>query len=372
MVLSISMLTLLLLSCATLGRGATVPVRDSSVLKETNVHDSRRPSQLSHQNKRYHRPEASIVVSSLHTPDAAANRMLLVDLSALRQHHLQEPPPDDYYSRSSASASSSGDVGDDHWDDSMMVDDMPSSPRWYRSHEEYLNEIGDSDRLLMPFLPENTVGLHYGSFPFVEDVLQLQRQSSREDAFSDYLRDHMPGSRHVGKRGVFVSQSWLPGGHPEPSTKHQTAPLRRPGGRTAAKHGNKTPGRREQPTVPLLFSSKWWHPGGRKRNIFFSRGWGPGGRPLSQRDGEAKKPALPPNVEDVATSEDIAQGSLPSQEQVGKQFPRTEAGGAASAAAQVAPAMSPGGSASGSSSRRQYRTCQQNCWGIPHLFGPYW
>ncbi|CAN7982540.1 unnamed protein product [Ixodes hexagonus] len=327
------------------------------------------------QSKRYHaNPKASILVSALHSQDSATSPMLLVDLSALRSHH--DPTVfntaimanDDHMSRSSTS-SSSGDSSDT-WD----YDNMAADERY--SNQRYLNEIGDSERLLVPFLPENTVGLHYGSFPFLEDVVQLQRQNSREDAFSDFIRDKW-GVRGSNKRSVFVSQSWLPGGHPEPQ-RNQQASLRRPS--TVKNASPKAMGNQERPAVPFIFSSKGWHAGGRKRNIFFSRGWGPGGRPLALREDDInnKKSAAPHSVEAVHASESMVAdgGHLAWQQQKQQpmphvQFPRRSIGGEDGTAAQVVPSQSVDASGTGNSERRP-RQCQKKFWAIPHLFGPYW
>ncbi|XP_040061311.2 uncharacterized protein LOC120836461 [Ixodes scapularis] len=327
-------------------------------------------------NKRYHaNPKTSILVSALHSPDLATSPMLLVDLSALRNH--QSPTAfnadimynDNPISRSSTS-SSSGDSSDT-WDyDSMAADERYPNQR-------YLNEIGDSERLLVPFLPENTVGLHYGGgMQFLEDVLQLQRQSSREDAFSDFIRDNW-GVRGKEKRGVFVSRSWLPGGHPEPQ-RSQKASLRRP---SAAKHvGAKALDIQERPALPLIFSSKGWHAGGRKRNIFFSRGWGPGGRPLGLRedDGNNKKSTLPHRAEGVLASESMVDQGKHSSRQLQKQqpmqhvqFPRRSIGGEDRTVTQEAASHAVDASGAVNSEHRP-RQCQKNLWAIPHLFGPYW
>ncbi|KAH7952018.1 hypothetical protein HPB52_016870 [Rhipicephalus sanguineus] len=260
----------------------------------------------------------------------------------------------------------SADYGDTWEDNSLGADD-----RLYRRHqpyEEMHNDIGDSDQLLMPFLPENTVGLHYTGFPFIEDALHLQRQSSREDAFSDYLRA-LVASRER-KRSVFLSQSWQPGGHPASPVlrrQHQT-PRQQPrrvsqepapsspevasgSGPTDRKSNERVRpvNYRHHPPVPFIFSSKGWHPGGRKRNFFFSRGWGPGGRPLTLRAEYFKKK---PPASHAGWRRWLAQG-------------RAAMGGGhgnsdSSATVKV------------TSTRHGHRPCRANCWRIPHLFGPYW
>lgn len=325
-------------------------------------------------SKRYesHTP---VLLSALHSPDSAHQRMMLVDLSAL--HHHQEPvlgfQPDDYYSSSSSMASA--DYGDTWEDNSLGADD-----RLYRRHqpyEEMHNDIGDSDQLLMPFLPENTVGLHYTGFPFIEDALHLQRQSSREDAFSDYLRA-LVASRER-KRSVFLSQSWQPGGHPASPVlrrQHQT-PRQQPrrvsqepapsspevasgSGPTDRKSNERVRpvNYRHHPPVPFIFSSKGWHPGGRKRNFFFSRGWGPGGRPLTLRAEYFKKkpPASHAGGEDVSDNEASSTGLAQGRAAMGGGHGNSDS----SATVKV------------TSTRHGHRPCRANCWRIPHLFGPYW
>ncbi|KAK8784026.1 hypothetical protein V5799_009603 [Amblyomma americanum] len=219
------------------------------------------------------------------------------------------------------------------------------------------NEIGDSDQLLMPFLPENTVGLHYTGFPFIEDAFHLQRQSSREDAFSDYLRAMV--ARGDRKRSVFLSQSWQPGGHPSSSSpRRQWQPRPRQqqqSGRTTDVVGRTLTEAKERPAhpaVPFIFSSKGWHPGGRKRNFFFSRGWGPGGRPLTQRADYFKKPP-------AATGDDVSDNEAPGLTQ-----------GRIAQAGSHSSSSSPTVKATGA--RHVHRPCRANCWRIPHLFGPYW
>lgn len=326
-------------------------------------------------SKRYesHTP---VLLSALHAPDSSHQRMMLVDLSAL--HHHQEPvmgfQPDDYYGSSSSSNSmASADYGDTWEDNSLGADDRLY--RRHQPHEEMHNEIGDSDQLLMPFLPENTVGLHYTGFPFIEDALHLQRQSSREDAFSDYLRA-LVASRDR-KRSVFLSQSWQPGGHPGPSVprrQRQTPQQQQQPRRVSQEPASASPEltgltdrkssereravhHRHHPAVPFIFSSKGWHPGGRKRNFFFSRGWGPGGRPLTLRADYFKK--KPPAAhggggEDVSDNEasslGLAQGVMGGGHGNSDSSPTVKATG----------------------TRHGHGPCRANCWRIPHLFGPYW
>lgn len=310
-------------------------------------------------NKRYetHTP---VLLSALHAPDSA-QRMMLVDLSALRHH--QEPvvgfQTDDYYG--SSSASSGADYGDTWEDNSLGADDRFARRHW--PQEEMHNDIGDNNLLLMPFLPENTLGLHYTGFPFIEDALHLQGQSSREDAFSDFLRALVKSQN--GKRSVFLSQSWQPGGGQSPP---QARRHRQPEVRTQQQQGAKAPDTRDnrertaktalptvhlnrhQPAMPFLFSSKSWHPGGRKRNLFFSRGWGPGGRPLTLRAEYFKKKPSAAGGEDSSDNE--------------------------AAAERHAQGYNPDSSSSPTVTvtdvRQQRRPCRGICWHIPHLFGPYW
>ncbi|XP_075549058.1 uncharacterized protein LOC142582858 [Dermacentor variabilis] len=332
-------------------------------------------------SKRYesHMP---VLLSALHAPDSAHQPMMLVDLSAL--HHHQEPAvgfqPDDYYGSSSSSNSmASADYGDTWEDNSLGADDRLY--RRHQPHEEMHNDIGDSDQLLMPFLPENTVGLHYTGFPFIEDALHLQRQSSREDAFSDYLRA-LIASRDR-KRSVFLSQSWQPGGHPGPSVPrrlHQTPPpqqqQQQQPRRVSQVHASTSPElmgltdsksserelpvhHRHHPAVPFIFSSKGWHPGGRKRNFFFSRGWGPSGRPLTLRaDYFKKKPpaAHTGGGEDASGNEASSLGLSEDRGVMGGGHGNSDSSPTVKATA----------------TRHGHRPCRTNCWRIPHLFGPYW
>lgn len=309
-------------------------------------------------SKRYE-THAPVLLSALHAPDSA-QRMMLVDLSALRHH--QEPvmgfQADDYYGASSSAAASSSasaaDYGDTWEDNSLGADDRFARRHW--GPEEMHNDIGDNNLLLMPFLPENTLGLHYTGFPFIEDALHLQRQSSREDAFSDYLRALV--SSHNRKRSVFLSQSWQPGGgqsppqarrHRQPETRTQqqqqgakaTSSASSDRGRNAKIAPPTVSLNRHQPPMPFLFSSKGWHPGGRKRNFFFSGGWGPGGRPLTLRaDYFKKKPT-------TSGSEDSSDNSYN-------------------------PTSSSSPTVTVTDVRQQRRPCRGSCWHIPHLFGPYW
>lgn len=304
-------------------------------------------------SKRYE-THAPVLLSALHAPDSA-QRMMLVDLSALRHH--QEPvmsfQADDYYGSSSSSAAASSsasaaDYGDTWEDNSLGADDRFARRHW--GHEEMHNDIGDNNLLLMPFLPENTLGMHYTGFPFIEDALHLQRQSSREDAFSDYLRALV--SSHDRKRSVFLSQSWQPGGGQSPP---QARRHRQPEARTQQQQGAKATSsnnnakiapptvrlNRYQQAVPFLFSSKGWHPGGRKRNFFFSGGWGPAERPLTLRaDYFKKKPS-------TSGSEDSSDNGYN-------------------------PTSSSSPTVTVTDVRQQRRPCRGNCWHIPHLFGPYW
>lgn len=318
-------------------------------------------------NKRYetHMP---VLLSALHAPDSA-QRMMLVDLSALRHH--QEPimgfQGDDYYGSSSASSSaatSGADYGDTWEDNSLGADDRFARHHW--PQEEMHNDIGDNNLLLMPFLPENTLGLHYTGFPFIEDALRLQRQSSHEDAFSDYLRALV--SSHDRKRSVFLSQSWQPGGGQSPP---QARRHRQPEARTQQQQGAKAPSsdtsnnrertakiasptvrlNRHQPAMPFLFSSKGWHPGGRKRNFFLSRGWGPGGRPLMLRaEYFKKKPSTAGGEEDSSDSEAAAERHAQGYNLASSSSPTVTV----------------------TDVRQQRRPCRGSCWHIPHLFGPYW
>lgn len=328
-------------------------------------------------SKRYesHTP---VLLSALHSPDSAHQHMMLVDLSAL--HHHQEPvmgfQTDDYYGSSSSNSMASADYGDTWEDNSLGADDRIY--RRHQPHEEMHNDIGDSDQLLMPFLPENTVGLHYTGFPFIEDALHLQRQSSREDAFSDYLRALV--ANRDRKRSVFLSQSWQPGGHPGSSLlrrQHQT-PRQQPrrvseepssaslehtsnSGPTDRKGSEKDRSvhHRYHPAVPFIFSSKGWNPGGRKRNFFFSRGWGPGGRPLTMRaEYFKKKPhAAHAGGEDVNDNEASSTGLTQGRAVMGGGHGNSDS---SSSTVKV------------TSTRHGHRPCRANCWRIPHLFGPYW
>ncbi|KAL3214713.1 hypothetical protein MRX96_034694 [Rhipicephalus microplus] len=325
-------------------------------------------------SKRYE-SHAPVLLSALHSPDSPHQRMMLVDLSALHNH--QEPvlgfPQDDYYG--SSSSMTSADYADTWEDNSLGADDRLYRP--YQPNEEMHNDIGDSDQLLMPFLPENTVGLHYTGFPFIEDALHLQRQSSREDAFSDYLRA-LIASRDR-KRSVFLSQSWQPGGHPgSPVLRRQHQMPRQqprrvsqepapassghtsssgPTDRKSSKH-SRPANYHHHPAVPFIFSSKGWHPGGRKRNFFFSRGWGPGGRPLTLRAEYFKKkpPSTHAGGEDVSENEASSTGLGQGRAAIGGGHGNSDS----SPTVKV------------TSTRHGHRPCRANCWRIPHLFGPYW
>ncbi|XP_064469090.1 uncharacterized protein LOC135383635 [Ornithodoros turicata] len=290
-----------------------------------------------------------IALSSLGGPtslSSSSNRMLLVDLSALNHRaaigaatKMATTPYEDYFTSSAYDSS-------DPWEESFGSEDR--SQRRQRSREdEYdyrLNEIGSSDRLLVPYTNENAVGLHYATLPFLEGILTLQ--GSREDALTDFLQERL-GSRD-SKRSVFVSQSWLPGGHPEPRRKNSH---RRPQGK-----GRKSFNHQGPPSLPFIFSSKGWHPGGRKRrstddppwpkrDIFFSRGWGAAGDPLHYPQ---KKPAPLEGAE--GTPETIERVLEPPVGQAR----------ASALVSDVAP----------DTARSHKRP--RNHWGIPHLFGPYW
>lgn len=292
-----------------------------------------------------------IILSSLRGPAAlpsSSNRMLLVDLSSLSHHDttgarniMPAVPYEDYYTLAYDSS--------DPWEESSGSEDH--SQRHQRSLEdEYgyrMNEIGSSNRLLVPYTSDNAVGLHYAPVPFLEDVLALQ--GSREDALTDFLQEH--ARARDSKRSVFSSESWQPGGHHEPPGKNFFRKSQSNGFTNFKWYG--------APQTSFIFSSQGWHPGGRKRrssgdilwskrNIFFSRGWGAAGDPLRYPKEMQKKPAPHRGADGTQKAAELVLEPTVGQ-------------------AKASALMSNVGS---DTARSQLRP--RHHWGIPHLFGSYW
>ncbi|KAK8784025.1 hypothetical protein V5799_009602 [Amblyomma americanum] len=145
-------------------------------------------------SKRYE-THAPVLLSALHAPDSA-QRMMLVDLSAL--HHHQEPVmgfQPDYYSSSSSASMASADYGDTWEDNSLGSDD-----RLYRCEPRR-----NAGALLNPSARAFLISPHSTSslaIQMVANALHSVQRSCRLP--SDKTLDHALGSR-LSCQDVFFS-----------------------------------------------------------------------------------------------------------------------------------------------------------------------